>query len=252
MTKKTMNRRWVLWGAMVLAGAACAGCAKKSQTAEHQPGADAPRPDVTRESFRAGLEEYLHMRGDLCVDRPRWPIDVTELDRQQGSRDARQLPVLARLGVVTGRAVSVRSKDDAHAAPTVVTRYELTALGRQSFLDRHTRKPVDPNDEDAQPDFCMARLSLAAIVSWELRPNDKAPTGATVSYTYVVEAPAWAHDSEAERVFPAVGRVIQGARHATLTEDFTLTSMGWVANELVARSEAVAARAPAPGGAQRP
>ncbi len=247
MTNKTMNHRWVLWGAMVLAGAACA-----SKNAAHGPGADAPKPDVTRESFGDGLVEYLHMRGDLCVDKPRWPIDVTELDQRQGTRDARQLPVLARLGVVSARAVTVRSKDDPRAAPTVVTRYELTALGRQSFIDRHTRKQVDLNDEEAQPDFCMARLSLAQIVSWELRPNDKAPTSATVSYTYDVEAPAWAHHPEVERVFPAVGRVIRGARQAQLTEGFTLTSTGWVADDLVARSEAVATRTSAPGGAPRP
>ncbi len=240
-----MNRRWLIAGALLLAGAACA---KKNPA--HEPDADAQRAEITRDSFRAGLEEYLHMRGDLCVDKPRWPIDVAPLDLQRGSRDARQLPVLARLGVVAGHAVSVRSKEDPQAAPRVVTRYELTALGRQSFIDRHTRKAVDPNDEEAQPDFCLARLSLADIVRWELRPNDKAPTGATVSYTYAVEAPAWARDPEAERVFPAVGRVIEGARHATLTEDFTLTSTGWVANELVSRAESVAARAPE--GARRP
>jgi hypothetical protein len=241
--KKTMNRRWVVLGAVVLAGAACA-----KKNAEHPPGGvDAPKADVTRESFRAGLEEYLHMRGDLCVDKPRWPIDVTELDQQQGTRDARQLPVLARLGVVSARVVSVRSKDDPRAAPSVVTRYDLTALGRQSFIDRRTRRQVNPNDEDAQPDFCMARLSPARIVSWELRPDDKAPTSAKVSYTYEVEAPAWANDPEVERVFPAVGRVIRGARQAQLTEGFTLTSTGWVADELVARSEAVAARTSAPG-----
>jgi hypothetical protein len=247
MMKTTMNRRCKILGALALASVACA-----AKNPARQPDAGAPRSDVTRDSFRAGLVEYLHMRGDLCVDKPRWPIDVAALDLQQGSRDARQLPVLARLGVVAGHAVTVRSKEDPQAPPRGVTRYELTPLGRQSFIDRHTRRPVDPNDEEAQPDFCMARLSLAEIVSFELRPqpNDKTPTGATVSYTYAVEAPAWARDPEAERVFPAVGRVIEGARHATLTEDFTLTSTGWVANELVSRAEAVAARAP--GGQRRP
>ncbi|HEX4405907.1 MAG TPA: hypothetical protein VH560_13815, partial [Polyangia bacterium] len=154
MMMKTTNRRWVLWGALVLASA---GCSKKR--AADQSGVSAPTPDVTRESFRAGLVEYLHMRGDLCVDKPRWPIDVAPLDVQRGTRDARQLPALARLGVVAGHTVSVRSKEDLQAAPTIVTRYELTPLGRQSFIDRHTRKPVDPNDPDneaAQPDFCLA------------------------------------------------------------------------------------------------
>src|SRR5271156_6147077 len=124
MMTMTKNRRgWVV--VLLLAGAACA---KKQAEA---PAMDVTRPDPAREaalseSFRAGLEEYLHRRGDLCVDRPSWPIDVTDAERAQGSRDARQLPVLARLGVVEGRQVSRRSKDDPRAAPVAVTRYQLT------------------------------------------------------------------------------------------------------------------------------
>jgi hypothetical protein len=250
MMTMTKNRRgWVVLGALLLASAACAR--KPSDAAK--PDVTAPaRADALRAGFRAGLEEYLHRRGDLCVDRPSWPIDVTDADRAAGSRDARQLPVLARLGVVDGRQVSRRSKDDPRAAPVELTRYQLTELGRLSYIDRRTRRPVDPNDEDAQPDFCMARLSLADIVGWELRPNDAAPTSATVSYTYRADAPAWTRDPEAERVFPAVARVLVGAGKATLTEGFTLTPSGWVADELVARSEAVAARAGTPGGARTP
>ena len=250
MTMTKSRRGWVVVAALVLVSAACA-----------RKASDAAKPDVTpapastdalREGFRAGLEEYLHRRGDLCVDRPSWPIDVTDADRAAGSRDARQLPVLARLGVVEGHQVSRRSKDDPRAAPVAVTRYQLTALGGLSYIDRHTRKPVDPNDEEAQPDFCMARLSLADVVGWELRPNDITPTSATVSYTYRADAPAWARDPEAERVFPAVARVLAGAGKATLTEGFTLTPSGWVADELVARGEAVAAHGETPGGARTP
>lgn len=249
-TTSTRRRRGLVLGVLLLAGAACA---KKPGAASPEGAKPGPTgPAVTRQSLESGLEEYLHRRGDLCVDRPSWPIDVTELDRLQGSRDARQLPVLARLGVVEGHVVSVRPKDDRGAAPTKVTRYQLTELGRRSFIDRRTRKAVDPNDEDAEPDFCVAKLSLAQIVSWDLQPNDKAPTGATVSYTYEVDAPAWMRDPEAERVFPAVARVLAGAGKATLTEGFTLTSGGWVANELVAASEAVAARASARPRDNRP
>jgi hypothetical protein len=247
---RTLDRRWVI-AAVLFAGAACA---RKAQDAAPAGGAKpgAVRPEVTREGFRAGLEEYMHRRGDLCVDKPSWPIDVTELDRAQGTRDARQLPVLAGLGVVEGREVAVRSKDAPRGASTRVTRYQLTELGRRSYIDRRTRKPVDPNDEDAQPDLCVARLSLADVVSWELRPDDKAPTSATVSYTYEVAAPAWMRDPEAGRVFPAVARVLAGAREATLTEGFTLTPAGWVANELVARTKAMASRAGAQGSDRRP
>src|SRR5215510_2434704 len=34
------------------------------------------KTDPTRAAFESGMQAYLARRGDLCVGRPRWPIDV--------------------------------------------------------------------------------------------------------------------------------------------------------------------------------
>ncbi|HEY7370783.1 MAG TPA: hypothetical protein VIF57_01300 [Polyangia bacterium] len=179
----------------------------------HKPGLDAA-------SLAKGVEAYLAQRGELCIARQVWPVDVTEGDRAVRTRDAIQMPVLERLGVVAGHHISVRTVNDDDKPITVpVTRYELTERGRRSYSDRRN-------------DLCVARVSLDKVVSWEAAPSERAPKSAVVSYTYKVEPVAWMRDPEALRVFPAIARMLAGAGTAELKEGLTLTKGGWVANDL--------------------
>ncbi|HVZ74963.1 MAG TPA: hypothetical protein VHJ20_21425 [Polyangia bacterium] len=224
-----------------LAALALAGACTK---APKPTGPAASDTSVLRAAFTAGVTAYLEERGDLCVDRAAWPVDVSEADMNRGTRDARQLPVLERLGVVEG--VAGVAHHDGQAV--TVRRYRLTALGRRSFIDRRSRQPIEPEDHDqTRADLCVARLSLDAVKSWELRPDDQHATSATVAYTYAVDAPAWIRDAEAQRAFPAVGRVLAGARTATLAEGFTLVGGTWIADELVPANSNGAAIARATG-----
>jgi hypothetical protein len=194
---------------------------------KHKPGLDAA-------SLSKGVEAYLAQRGDLCVARPDWPVDVTESDRAARTRDAIQMPVLERLGVVEGHRITVRSTSEDDKPVTIpVTRYELTERGRQSYIDRHTRHPVAPGARGgAQADLCVARISLDKVVSWQASPADRPPPSAVVSYTYHVDAAPWMRDPAALRVFPAIARVIAGDGKAELKEGLVLTAAGWVASDL--------------------
>jgi hypothetical protein len=212
---------------------ALAGCHRK-------PGLDAA-------SLGQGIETYLAQRGDLCIARQGWPVDVRASDRAVRTRDATQMPVLERLGVVEGHEIDVRATSD-EGAPVVVpvTRYELTERGRRSYIDRRTRRPIEPRAGTAAPegqaDLCVARVSLDRVVSWEASPGNRV----SVSYTYKIDAASWMRDPEALRVFPAIARVIAGAGKAELKESLVLTGAGWVAVELgappAASAPAVAAR----------
>jgi hypothetical protein len=165
-------------------------------------------------TFTRGMEEYLQARGDLCLGKPSWPVEVTARDRAAGARDALQMPVLRRLGVV-----AVDEVDG-------VQRYHLTDLGMRSY-------------RESRGDFCAARLTLDRVVGWEANGRDRYDH-ATVRYTYRVAAAPWMADAQARRVFPAVERVIRGAGRAELTQDFVRVQSRWVAREL------------APGLANRP
>lgn len=237
--------RWAV-GALLLVGA----CRHK---------ADVTAANLT--NFTAAMNAYLQSRGDLCIARAEWPVDVTLADGAARTRDAVQMPVLERLGLVDSAVLSGASK---------VTRYRLTEKGRQQYVDRGTHRPVSaegPNRGDA--DFCVAHLTLDRIVGWEIHPGEPkverardlkndpksgpqapapapaaSPTDATLTYTFHVVAPAWTREPAFERAFPAVSRVVRGDGVAQLTETLTLTPTGWIANELLpaAAPAAVATR----------
>src|SRR5262249_26608445 len=125
------------------------------------------------------------------------------------SRDAVQMPVLEKLGLVTGT-----DEQDAR-------RYELTDRGRAFYR---------PRASDAEQDFCAVHLSLAQIVR---RSEAAAAGGASrvviVSYTYKVSAPSWARDREFRRVFPMVDRILAGEGKAELEQRFRSDSGRWTA-----------------------
>jgi hypothetical protein len=191
----------------------------------------ARKTDANRANFTAGLEAYLGRRGDLCLGRAIWPVDVDAHETQ--GRDALQMPVLEKLGLVESSRVTLDSMGMVDAK-----RYRLTARGRAQYLDRNTRRPTDP---DGHGDFCVARIGLGQVASWEMT-KEPGNGGAEIAYTYTVDAPAWTRDPDFRRVFPAVARLLDGAGHAQLKEGFTLTKDGWIANELLPAPAALAAR----------
>jgi hypothetical protein len=205
----------LLWLPIVLLAS---GCARKNDSAR---------------AFTDGMKAYLAKRGDLCIGRSAWPVDVDAHETTAQSRDVVQLPVLDKLGLVESSRVTVDSMGMVDAK-----RYRLTARGRAFYLDRATRRPAAEPGEGA--DFCVARISLDKVVRWVVSERDAG--SAEVAYTYLVDAPDWARDPDFLRAFPAVARVLGGARHAELTEGFTLTKDGWIANELLPTAPAVAAR----------
>ncbi len=197
----------------------------------------------TPANFKQALLTYLQARGDLCFGK-QFPLDVSEADLAHGSRDARQMPVLERAGLVTSSEATghVNTEDGPKEIP--VHRYMLTDLGQRSYLSR----PVPGQlDKDGKPvlrsDLCALKLRLEKITKTELTPAlPQNPTSATLSYTYQVEPAPWMGSAEVQQVFPAIARVINGAGTAELKEGFTLTDKGWVANELVPPNTALANR----------
>ena len=226
MTNTSANRLFLLACALTVAAA----CGAKI--------------DPTRAAFERGLRDYLARRGDLCVGRTHWPVDVPA--GAEGTADALQLPVLEKLGLVTSTIIQVRV--DGAATPFQARRYRLTSAGHRLYLDRDTGRPAAPDDARApeRADLCFATVTLDKVARWEIQKEGPATT-ALVSYTYHAEAPPVARDPRLGRVFPAVARLLAGDGKAELVEGFTLTSSGWTANELLQRQAgATGAQAVAP------
>lgn len=192
--------------------------------------------------FTAGMHAYLARRGELCVGKPAWPIDVTKTEMTTGSRDAVQMPVLERLGLVIGTDAVAEITTEDGPVKTDVRRYTLTAEGRRYYLPRDARP-----GRLASYDFCAARLTLDKVVGWDAPAKTVVGSTATVEYTYHVEPARWMSDPEAMRAFPMVARVVGGAGKDRLKERFSLTDKGWVAADLLDQTTAPVARSEARG-----
>jgi hypothetical protein len=183
------------------------------------------RTEANRDALTQAVNGYLDKRGDLCLGKYDWPIEVSAREFEIGGRNAIQLPVLEKLGVVRSTAVRADEHSQQGAAAFAARRYELTEDGKKYYLKREVA------GTHARPaDFCAAKLSLDKIVGWEVHKNG-AQSEAVVTYTYRVNAAPWAQDPDAQRVFPAVARVLSGAGKAQLREVFTLTGLGWAAKD---------------------
>ena len=217
-------------------------------------GACGKKSDATREHFEDGLRAYLERRGDLCLAKSTWPIDVTPHDVAVGTRDAVQMPVLERLGLVRSSEATTEVTTGDGVLPVEVRRYELTEAGLRDYRAREIGVNA-AGERVAAGDLCVARLSLATVVGWEMAPPGSGASAAggaerahaEVSYTYGVAAEWWTRDAEVKRVLPMMARVVEGAGKATLKESFTLTPDGWVADELLPRDVRVVSNPPRPG-----
>jgi hypothetical protein len=188
---------------------------------------------LERTNVTKAMEGYFEKRGDLCLAKSEWPIDVADEEGHSGSRNALQMPALARLGLVeSSRALIERSAEDGSKSVVKVTRYRLTAIGKQYYLPRAPHNYPSANRyANAGHDLCAAKLSLDRIVGWEI-PAANGPREAVVTYTYKVVPAPWAADAGVRQVFPVVDNIIRGAGVLQLKETLVLTDAGWEAKDI--------------------
>jgi len=200
--------------------------------------------EPTAADIHSAMTAYLAQRGDLCLAKGQWPIDVTEREIRAGARNAVQMPVLEKLGLVTMGIAEVDAQDDDGVSHHMkVRRYALTDAGKKSYVVRALRGA--DGKTLSQGDFCAAKLSLDKIVGWTKDTSLAVVAGEAaasapsdvrqmvVTYTYHVTPAPWATDADAQKVFPVVAGVIRGDGVAQLNETVRLTDHGWVAVELL-------------------
>jgi hypothetical protein len=206
-TETPMTLLKTLWlpGLLVLA---LAGCHRTdTTTAASEP------------NFAKAMTTYLAKRGDLCIGRGTWPIDVTQEELALGSRNALQMPVLEKLGL----AASVPMDHG--------RRYQLTESGKQYFLAREPRRNASAA-RSADHDLCAGRLSLRKVVRWDPPTSGGEGAQTVLTYTYDMAPAPWTADVDARRVFPVVDRIVRGAGVLELKESMVLTREGWQAKDL--------------------
>jgi len=187
--------------------------------------------EPTNKLLSAALTKHLVQQDDFCIGKFNWPIDISANDIEAGSKDAIQLPVLEKLGLVSSSSGSVMRKEDGENEVVVsVKRYSLTDEGKKYYLVKNMPS-LAANGKTVvhQGDICVAKLSLDKVVRWDQPKivNNQQETIAT--YTYKVNAVDWVKKPEVQAVFPMVARVVNGAGTLQLQQRMRLINKNWVA-----------------------
>jgi hypothetical protein len=184
--------------------------------------AHAAAPTLSDESFKPAVEKYLQEKGDFCLGKFNWPIIVTDAERQSGTNDALQMPVLERLGLVVSSP---------NVSDPATREYNLTTAGKKYYLVKQTVAFGPGNTMmNYRGDFCAAKLELDKVVGWQVPEivNGRAQT--TVQFTYKVAAAAdWTRDPGIKQVFPMIPRILDSAGKMPMTQLFAWSNQKWVA-----------------------
>lgn len=204
---------------VILAAAACVAAGS----------AQSKVPGPSRAAATAAVKKYLQQKGNLCLGKFTWPIDVTELDRRNGTNDALQMPVLERLGLVVSSVIPAEQHEAGSGEAGAIKRYALTVEGRKYYLQKKMTS-LGPGDAvvEHSGDLCVATLSLDKVVKWNPPELVNGHQETIVAYTYRIVPAAWTSDPEVRKVFPRVDMVIRGERTLQLKETFQLESGNWI------------------------
>jgi hypothetical protein len=190
---------------------------------------------ATQENFTATTNDYLAQRGHVCLAKYEWPITVMAGSREP---DARQMPVLEKLGLVNGKDVTVAPRSAAGAQPpastaTVAAReYALTDAGRKFYLKVPVVIRTTMENVTHPADFCAATLSLDRLVGWDPPQTRDGRTATSLLFTYRIAPEAWAATPEVQQAFPLLARAMQREGTMQVRLGVHLTKGGWVADEL--------------------
>ena len=205
-----MMRGWLGVAALLLLAGTFAGC-----------GGDQARL-ASRANFTVALDEFLAQRGHLCLGKYEWPITVPADAR---SPDARQLPVLEKLGLVTGK--NVRSPGGA-----VAREYSLTEEGQKYYLHEPVVIRTTTVNVTHPADFCVATLTRDRLLGWESPRTRDGRTTTSLLFTYHIAPAAWARSPEVRQAFPALQRAVEGEGTMQLRLGVHQEKYGWKADEL--------------------
>lgn len=191
------------------------------------------KTDPSESNFNKAISAYLEKKGQLCVARERWPVDLTageirnELPQYPGQPS--RMAALERAGLVASsqQEVPVKNWFGKSDGKQTVTRYVLTEKGKSFF------KPNESRGDDSQVsgELCYGRKAVDKIVKWDEPISFQGYQETSVKYQYRIEDLAgWAKDEKLQALYPAIKSSIEHAGSELQSHGVHLTNLGWEAN----------------------
>jgi hypothetical protein len=174
--------------------------------------------------FAAAVQSFLDDKGGYCLGKPDWPRLVTEEERRKHKADALQMPVLERLGVVSGTPLPGDETKTLYSLTDAGSKFYVRyAVPGASLAGAPTQIPGRPGD------LCVAQLKVVRVTKWT--PVQVADGVATtmVSYTYEIAAAApWTDDPEFRKVFPLVAQILSSGNQLEMMLPLQWTGHRWI------------------------
>lgn len=188
--------------------------------------------EPNKATFAKAMSKHLSERGDFCLGKFNWPIEVSNKDAEKPTRDSVQMPVLQKLGLVVSSDTTIKLKiEDSDTEESLPgKRYDLTEVGKKYYLQKELLSAGSSGEKIIhRGDFCAGNLSLDKIIKWDQPTMMGDNYETTVTYTYKMAAVEWANDPEIQRVFPMLDRLMKGQDKIPLQQRFRLEGKSWVA-----------------------
>jgi len=183
-----------------------------------------------RANFLVVVNDFLAQRGHLCLAKYDWPIRIA-FDSSES--DARQLPVLEKLGLVVSTGTRITHRDANGAMQLIIAHeYALTALGRQYYLHVPIVIRTATRNISHPADLCAATLTLNRLIGWDPPVTRAGRTATSLLFSYHIKPAAWARTPEVLHAFPVLARAIENEGSMQVRLGVHLTPYGWVADEL--------------------
>ncbi len=188
--------------------------------------------DPNKDTLAKAMSKHLTERGDFCLGKFNWPIEVSDKDAEKPTRESVQMPVLQKLGLVASSDTIIKVKiEDSDVEETLPgKRYDLTESGKKYYLQKELLSAGSAGEKIVhRGDFCAGKLSLDKIVKWDQPTLVGDNYETTVTYTYKMASAEWTKDPEVQRVFPMLDRLIKGQNKMLLQQHFRLIGKSWAA-----------------------
>lgn len=191
--------------------------------------------DANHKNFSTALNHYFDKKGEICIDMPKWPVDITAADVNSKKlfpdANADRMHALDATGLAKGTPTDLPHLD-IFGKPTgrtyKVIRYTLTAAAKPYERDAG-RSPLSAGFL-GNSTLCWGQMALDKVVKWEGPVKFGEYQAANVTYTYKVENIAeWAKKPEIQAAFPSVKSTLDGMGTKELQHGVKLTSVGWEA-----------------------
>lgn len=191
-------------------------------------------PQTGQAALTHALQQYLVANGDLCLGKFDWPIEVSAQDSLDHTRDALQMPMLEKLGLVSAVPAMAKRQVDGAEQMVPVQQYALSNIGRIYYIPRQSQMASSSGQVVQHThDLCGGKVGLDKLQRWDPPTQTAEGWETTLYYSYTFAPTWWADSAQGKAAFPVFAALLKGQGKLQLQQRFKWVGKHWVPITLI-------------------